>query len=670
MALDPLTPLFQCMPGFCDVMAGRAMQGVAPYRRFCEMDPANPVAHCFLLWALTEAGEHQEAVRVADRLAAEHPGTLFGMLAVAYGCALRGQREAGIAAITPETRAQCRYNESASRTLASVFTLLGAYDLAIDSLEDAVALGLAHYPYLARDATVVGALRDHPRFQRLLAVVRGRWERGGTSADDLAQGVPSTSLAGAKPVIAVLPLTNMSASADDEYFADGTTEDIIAQLSQIASLKVISRTSVMGYKKSTKKPREIAAELGASHLVEGSVRRAGNRVRIVAQLMDAKTEAHLWSETFDRDLTDIFAIQSELAQRIATALVARLSPAEARRVAKRPTMDMEAYNLFLLGRQEYNKVSPQAFAKAEEYYDQAIARDPSFARAYAAKALVHMYHGGGYWGVKPTVAFDRAVALARKAIELDPDVGEAHMVLGAYECWIRFDWPASEAHFHRAIALNPSHAFTHIMHGFLLLATGRLDEAVQAGRVAVELDPIAPLILGNALAFHHLARRPRDFDEELVAARRLAPLGEIEMIARAFASIARGQAGDILPEVRARVADNSFLRTLHAWCAAAAGADAEARAVLGEMHALERTEYVWATGFALAYVHLGESEKAFEYLERAWQDRAGWMIHLGCNPAFDPFRGDPRFDAMVKRTGVVVPPEVVRHAKERGFAPA
>jgi eukaryotic-like serine/threonine-protein kinase len=667
VALDPVTPLMQVMPTFCDLMAGRTREVLDAYAEFASREPLNPLAQFWLLSIRAEGADVPGMRESAADLVSRWPASEFGEAARITLELLDNPGAASALVVPPAIRVLSAESESIARSLTWLFARLGAHEAALDALQDAIDRGLAHYPHLARDCHSLAETRRHPRFQRLLAIVRERWERGGTSASDLAQAMTPESPAVPKPVIAVLPLANIGAGADDEYFADGMTEDIISQLSQIASLRVISRTSAMGYKNSSRKPREIAAELNASHVIEGSMRRAGDRVRIVARLMEARTEAHLWSETFNRDLTDIFAIQSELAQRIATALVARLSPAEARRVAKRPTMDMEAYNLFLLGRQEYNRVSPQAFARAEEFYDQAIARDPSFARAYAAKALVHMYHGGGYWGVKPTVAYERAVALARKAIELDPDVGEAHMVLGAYESWIRFDWGASEAHFTRAIALNPSHAFTHIMHGWLQLATGRLDEAVQSARFAVELDPVAPLILANALSFHHIARQRGDFDIELMAARRLTAMDGVDTIVRTFESISRGQANEILPEIRAlaRGAENVFLRALHAWCAAAAGADAEARAVIGDLHAQERKEYVWATGFALAYAHLGESAKAFEYLERAYQDRAGWLNVLGCSPAFDPFRGDPRFDRIVKRVGVVVVPEV----SNRRFTP-
>lgn len=184
LQLDPLTPLFQCMPGFCDVMAGRPAQGVAAYRRFCEMDPANPVAHSFLLWVLVEANHREEATAAADRLAREFPGTVFGVMARAYGHALRGDAANGQAVLTPALRIQIQNNESMLRQMAGALTMMGDHDGAIDALEQAAARGLAHYPYLARYATVIAPLRPHPRFQKLLEIVKLRWERGGRGATD------------------------------------------------------------------------------------------------------------------------------------------------------------------------------------------------------------------------------------------------------------------------------------------------------------------------------------------------------------------------------------------------------------------------------------------------------------------------------------------------------
>ncbi len=224
----------------------------------------------------------------------------------------------------------------------------------------------------------------------------------------------------------------MNASPDDEYFSDGMTEDIIAQLSLVRGLRVISRTTAMRYKGMKRPLADIAEELNASHVVEGSVRRAGARLRIVAQLIDARSDEHLWASMFDRDLTDVFAIQSDVAERITGALQTRLSPEERLRFGHRPTEDMEAYNLYLLARQQ-NQAKPDGLAKAIEYFERAIDRDPRFARAYGGLAIAYGWYGAGYYGMRPRDGYGKATQLASKALELDPDVAEAHVILGKFE---------------------------------------------------------------------------------------------------------------------------------------------------------------------------------------------------------------------------------------------
>jgi serine/threonine protein kinase/Flp pilus assembly protein TadD len=459
-----------------------------------------------------------------------------------------------------------------------------------------------------------------------------------------------------KPSVAVLPFANLSPSGD-EYFSDGITEDIIAQLSQVASLKVISRTSVMRYKKTEKSAKDIALELGVSHIVAGSVRRAANRLRIVAQVIDAESDAHLWAETFDRDLTDVFAIQTEVAERIAGALRARLLPDERSRIARRPTGDLEAYNLYLRGRHHFNQAGPDAFAKAIDCYTRATERDPSFARAYAAQAMVYMYFGAGYWGMKPREAWAQATLLAEQALALDPELSEAHHVLGEFEHWVRYDWSAAKVRLERAIELNPSFAFHYIGYAVHLATVGRLAEAVDAVLRAVDLDPAAPIIRGNSVFFHYVARRYDEALAEARAAQEYFPDEPFLRFGRACILIALGRADEAVAPLRelAERVPITWTSLILAWGLAAAGQAAEARRLLSDIHSRETTEYVWPTALAFAYAHLGEMDRAFEYLERAYDDRAGWMQWIACMPAFDPFRGDARFEALVRRVGAIPP---------------
>jgi len=299
----------------------------------------------------------------------------------------------------------------------------------------------------------------------------------------------------------------MSTDPENEYFSDGITEDIIFQLSKIRGLKVMSRTSTLRFKERPASLRDIGRELGVSHVLEGSVRRAGPKLRIVAQLVDAPNEERLWAETYDREMTDIFAIQTEVAEKIAEILHARLTATDRSRLAKKPTDDIEAYNLYLLGRHHYNKVTPADFKKALEYYRRAIERDPKFARAYAQLAEAQLYLGNGYWGIRPHDTFPEGFAMASKAYSLDPDSAEAHSSLAMYHEWYEYDWNQADAELRRAVELNPSGSLIRLLYAMHLCALGHFDEAIVQRDIGCQLDPGAMAIRGNASWILYLARR-------------------------------------------------------------------------------------------------------------------------------------------------------------------
>jgi serine/threonine protein kinase len=307
--------------------------------------------------------------------------------------------------------------------------------------------------------------------------------------------------------VAVLPFDNMSTDPENEYFSDGITEDIIANLAKIQSLKVMSRTSTAPYKKQSKSVREIGRELGVSHVLEGSVRRAGNKVRIVAQLIDSNSDQHIWAQTWDRELTDIFAVQTEVAECVAHCLHARLSPTELNQIAKKPTNNIEAYNLYLLGRHHYNKVTPDDFVKAVDYLKEAADLDPEFTTALASLAEAYQYLGMGYWGVRPHDAHPEAFKLATKAAELDPNNGSAHASLGLYHDWYRFDFDKGGEELKKAVELYPSGSMLRMYYAMHLCVLGKFDEAMVHRDIACQLDPSAMAIRGNATWVLYLARR-------------------------------------------------------------------------------------------------------------------------------------------------------------------
>jgi len=291
--------------------------------------------------------------------------------------------------------------------------------------------------------------------------------------------------------VAVLPFVNLSADPENEFFADGITEDVITHLAKIKSLKVISRTSVMTFKKRDRGLREIGERLGVSTLLEGSVRRAGSRVRIVAQLIDCATDEHLWAETYDRDLTDIFAIQTDVALKIATALRAELSHDERSRVGRRPTDDLAAYELYLRGRNWFHQYTEEGYRRSLLDYHAAIDRDPGFALAWASIAGAHTELCiGGSVGKSPEETIALAKKAATHALEIDPELGEAHSISALIQFAFDFDWAGAERSFLRALELSPGSAQAHQHYGWLCSSLGRYDDALRQLRRARELDPI------------------------------------------------------------------------------------------------------------------------------------------------------------------------------------
>jgi len=454
--------------------------------------------------------------------------------------------------------------------------------------------------------------------------------------------------------IAVLPLLNLSADPENEYFADGITEDVTAQLSKIGALKVISRTSVMRYKNHEESLKEIGVTLGVGTLLEGSVRRAGNRVRIVVQLIDAETDGHLWAETHDRDLTDIFAIQSDVALQIATALEAELTGDQRSRIEKEPTKDLVAYQLYLKGRHCLARFTSEGLLQGVEYLQQAADRDPAFAHAYAHMAIGYVALGMGYGAgvIKPDEAYSRAKAAGARAIEIDNELGEAHAAL-AFPMFVHdFDWNNAENAFHRALELNPNAADTLDVYGLMLAAQGRFDEAVTAQRRAQELDPLIPWHTTDLAA--SLLRAGR-YDEVLQEAKRVLqfepnfPFGHATA---GWAYIKKEMYDEGLAELERAFSlspgDTALLGQLGQGYATSGKVD-EAREVLRQMEELSRERYVPSYHLAYVYTGLGEDDKALDALEQAFEEHAGGIYGIKGSFLFTTLRSHPRFKALLRK---------------------
>ena len=451
-----------------------------------------------------------------------------------------------------------------------------------------------------------------------------------------------------KPTVAVLPLVSMSASADDEYFADGITEDVIAELSRIASLNVIARTSVMRYKKTEKRPRDIGADLGASHVVEGRVRRAGQRLRIVAKLVDARSESTLWTETFDRDVADVFAIQSEVAHSVTTALAAKLTPAEQSRASiRQPRANPEAYDAYLRGRFEWNKGTTDSYARSVEYFERAIALDPHHGMSHAALATVLIY--SSVLKADPRTVAERARAHALRALELDGGLPDACAALGYIHFWFDWNWSEAERRLAEAVELGPSSALAHQHQAAFLANSGRADEAAAAARRAVELDPFMPLThheLGFAL---HQAER---FAEAIAAhdrALELSPDLAVSLLVKGFSLIELGDFDAALSLARHCKATSPMFSLADAEIVLAllgTGRAGEARQALANLEAEANAQ---PSALAWAQAALGEIEAAFRSIERMIAQREAFTVSLPTFRWWDPLRSDPRFPQVLKR---------------------
>ena len=448
--------------------------------------------------------------------------------------------------------------------------------------------------------------------------------------------------------VAVLPFLNLGASPENEYFAEGITEDVIAHLSKIRALRVISRTSVLSFSHRSQPLKEIAARLGATTLLDGSVRHAGDRVRIVATLIDAETERHLWAETYDRQLTDIFAIQTDVALHIAAALKAELSGDEQARVRREPTRNVHAYRLFLQGRQWFIKFTPEPLLRAIELFDRATEQDPTFALAYAhaAMAYTELAEAGA---MAPDVAYERASHAVAKALAIDPELGAAHCTLGHLKTVRELDWEGAEREFKRALELSPSAAEAYDLYGRLCMGLERYDDALALLQRAQELDPLAHgLDIATALL------RAGRYDEAIARAEEAVTVYGAQDRARAtlgWAYFLSGRTREGLAELERAVAlspsNTLWLGQLGA-AYARAGDHAKAHATLHDLETKAESTYVSPYHFAYVYAGLGQDDRAIDWLKRAVAERAGPVVGLRGSFLFSSLHAHPRFRAILR----------------------
>jgi adenylate cyclase len=454
--------------------------------------------------------------------------------------------------------------------------------------------------------------------------------------------------------IAVLPFVNMSADAENEYFSDGITEELISKLSRLHDLTVIARTSIMQYKKTEKGIVEIGRELQAGTILEGSVRKAGDRLRITAQLVDVESEGHLWSQDYDRTLDDVFAIQSDVAEHVAQALQLTLKPAEVRQLAKAGTDDIEAYNAYLKGLYHYSTWSKEGFEKSVEYFQQAIARDPNFAKAHAAMAFSYeMLADAGY--LPPGEGFPKVKQAAHRALELDATTAEGYTALAIAATYYDYDWVRANEGFHRALELNPNSAVTHEWYSIIYLSPmGRHDEAIAHGKRAKELDPLTAYIRSDLAWAYNQARRYDEAIAECEQIREINPELHLTYSCLGFAYWQKGMLEEAVATYERGVElepGDLYLKADLTIAYGAAGKRDQAQKILEEFKEKARREYVSPYALAMAHMALGDLDGTFAWLERMYEERTPWLIFMNVHPRYDGLRSDPRWHELMRKIG-------------------
>jgi len=446
----------------------------------------------------------------------------------------------------------------------------------------------------------------------------------------------------------------MSPDPNDEYFADGLTEELIATISKIREVSVVSRTSVMQYRKDPKPIQDVARELQAGTILEGSVRKAGHKVRVTVQLVDAAQDKHEWAESYDRGLEDIFAIQSDISQNVAEVLKIQLFANEKKRIQNIPTRSVDAYTLFLKGLKHLNERTERGFHEAIRVFEGAIRLDPKYAAAYAE--LADCYNLLENWSLmSPEIAFPKALEYAIKALELDDGLAEAHVSMAMCLANMKRDWKGAEREYRRALDLNPSYATGHHWYAFTLLQLERRwDEAVSEITEAAKLDPFSQIItLNKAKILFWAGRR----EEAMVQFRRAVDMNPEFAFARselgAFlvhsSSIDEGTA-EIEKAIKLSP-DNVWAKPRLAVAYGMAGRKVEAESILREAKEVSSQTYVPGTVFAMIYTVLGEKDLAFESLNRAVREGTSTIVVLS-DPVFDGLRTDPRFREILERIGL------------------
>jgi serine/threonine-protein kinase len=484
-------------------------------------------------------------------------------------------------------------------------------------------------------------------------IARFAANRRSDSAAHDAGALPAPEAGNARS-IAVLPFKNISPDKEQEYFCDGMTEQIITNLSNLQDLRVIARTSVMQFKNSDKSVPEIARELGVGTILEGSIRKSGNRIRITAQLIKADSGFHLWARDYDRELKDVFGVQDDVAKAIVAALKLNLTDRENLSIAKRHTQNTEAYQLYLKGLFYWNKRTEEGLNTGIEYFRRAVGVDTAYALAYAG--LADSYGVLGYYSwLPPKEAFSRAKSAAMKSLEIDSTLAEGHAAMAIVLRDYDWNWRETEKEFKRALELNPGYATAHLWYANFFNGMGRHDDAIAEMKRALDLDPLSLIINADVGRTLYFARRYGEAIEQLrktVEMDHSFALGHIwlgqvlEQTGKSNAAILEFRKGVSLSDT----SSFAVARLAHAY--AVVGNRDQAGKLLDQLKSLAEKKYVSPYDIGIIYAGMGDTEQAFAWLDKAYEERSHWTDFLTVDPILDPLRTDPRFAVLVKKMGL------------------
>jgi len=465
-------------------------------------------------------------------------------------------------------------------------------------------------------------------------------------------GAPRQSEAATVPQksIAVLPFDNLSRDPDNAYFAEGVQDEILTRLAKVADLKVISRTSTQHFKSAPDNLPEIAKQLGVTNILEGSVQKAADQVRVNVQLINAMTDAHVWADTYDRKLTDIFAVESEIAKAIAGTLQAKLTGAEKSSIAKAPTANPEAYELYLKGRFFWNKRTGTDLRKAIDYFNQAIAKDPNHALAYVGLADSYLLLSS-YAAVSPAESLPPARSALKKALELDDSLAEAHASFGLLAT-LELDLHRALDELKRAVELKPNYATAHHWLSLAHLTLAQFDSAISEAKRAIELDPLSLVINADTSWIYFSARR---YDEAEAQVRKTLEIDSQFFLAHYYSGEVlqfKGHLSEAIAEFQKAFELNNDPYSLGMLGQAYArnGQKDEAQKILARLNEEAKSHYVAPYALALVQIALGDKDRAIGKLEHAYQEQeTNYLFAIKVDPMLDDLRGDPRFEALVQK---------------------